>query len=150
MAVARKAVESTLKRILRYTAEITLSIVLLVMVCLPLVFVVPMWIQQFGLGTSPSSLLVNPVAWFGTAGAVVITVLLTILSVVLGYATLSKMSAPPGGARAEIVEGERPSSEPSEETSDEISDETVSATKDVGSSAAEDTDVVADEEDEEV
>ncbi len=78
MSSAKKAIDSTVKRILLYTAEIIMSVILLVIICLPLAFVVPMWIQQIALEVPASNLAVNPVSWFGITGAVVITCLLAI------------------------------------------------------------------------
>lgn len=58
-------VKESVKRILMYTAEIIASIILLVLVSLPLVFVVPMWIESVVFGTAIGDLVINPVQWFG-------------------------------------------------------------------------------------
>jgi energy-converting hydrogenase Eha subunit A len=58
-------VKESVKRILMYTAEIIASIILLVLVSLPLVFVVPMWIESVVFGTPIGDLAINPVQWFG-------------------------------------------------------------------------------------
>ncbi len=83
MSSAKKAIDSTVKRILVYTAEIIMSVILLVIMCLPLAFVVPMWIQQIALGVPASNIALNPVSWFGITGAVVITCLLAIVGALL-------------------------------------------------------------------
>jgi len=88
---ARKAVDSTIRRILVYTAEIIASIILLIIICLPLAFVVPMWIQQVAFGTPTAQLFVNPVAWFGPAGAVFITLGLGGVSSMLGYLYITRL-----------------------------------------------------------
>ena len=69
MSAAKKAVDSTLRKILIYTAEIIMSIILLVVICIPLVFGVPIWFQTVVFGAARSELVINPVAWFG-AGAI--------------------------------------------------------------------------------
>ena len=153
MAVARKAVDSTLRRLLRYTGEITLSIILLVIVCLPLVFVVPMWIQQIGLGADPSQLAVNPVAWFGSAGAVIVTTILAIVSGLIGYGIVSKM---PSGAKVTkdavetLTEGE-PEAAPVEEPVEEAVDEDLALidASDDSEPVPEDDSIIADASDDE-
>ena len=69
LSVAKKAVDSTLRRILNYTAEIIMSIILLVLICIPLAFVIPMWFQTIGLGIPRTELALDPVQWFGTDSA---------------------------------------------------------------------------------
>ncbi|TFG12452.1 hypothetical protein EU537_09205 [Candidatus Thorarchaeota archaeon] len=91
MSGARKAVDSTIRRILVYTAEIIASIILLIIICLPLAFVVPMWIQQVVFGTPTAQLLVNPIAWFGPVGAVFITLGLGGVSSVVGYLYVTRL-----------------------------------------------------------
>jgi hypothetical protein len=83
MSSAKKVIDSTVKRVLIYTAEIIMSIVLLVIVCLPLAFAVPMWIQQIAFGVPGSNLAVDPIAWFGFTGATVVTALLAIAAALL-------------------------------------------------------------------
>lgn len=58
-------VKDSIKRVLMYTAEIIASVVLLVLVSLPLVFIVPMWIESVVFGTAIGDLAINPVRWFG-------------------------------------------------------------------------------------
>ncbi len=110
MTIAKKAVDSTLKKILLHTAEIFASAILLVIICLPLVFVIPMWLQQIGLGTPVSGLLVNPVAWLGIAGALAVTMMIALVSGVLGYAYVSVMTKSRKKA-SEAVEEETPETE---------------------------------------
>lgn len=59
--------------------------------CLPLAFVVPMWIQQVIFGTPTAQLFVNPVAWFGPTGALFITLGLGGVSSVLGYLYVTRL-----------------------------------------------------------
>ena len=91
MSIAKKAVDSTVKKILVYTAEIIASFILLVIICLPLAFTIPMWVQKVFLGSASADYLINPVAWFGVAGAVGATILLAIPSLIFGYLTITKM-----------------------------------------------------------
>lgn len=91
MSIAKKAVDSTIKRILVYTGEIIAAFILLVIICIPLALTIPMWVQNVVLGAASSEYWINPIAWFGMAGAVGITLLLAIPSLVLGYITVSKM-----------------------------------------------------------
>ena len=131
MSIAKKAVDSTIRRILVYTAEIIASIFLLIFICLPLAFIVPMWVQRVALGTPIADLWVNPVAWFGSFGAVAVTILLAIGSLVIGYPYVMKLI--PGKAKDaeptpepvvedEVDEGEseEETEEPSEEKEEEV------------------------------
>ncbi len=119
MASAKKAVDSTIRRVLTHMAEIIMSIVLLIIICIPLVFVIPMWLQQIALSSAVENLVINPVSWFGYAGAVGVTVLLSLVSLILGYFYL--MGIAPRTAKAESIEEEEVKAEkPNEE---EASDE---------------------------
>lgn len=91
MSIAKKAVDSTVKRILMYTGEIIASVVLLILICLPLAFSVPMWIQRVALGTPVDELLVNPLAWFGAAGFMLVIAGLAVVSLIIAYPTLLKL-----------------------------------------------------------
>lgn len=140
MSVAKKAVDSTLRKLAIYTLEITASIILLILICLPLVFTVPMWIQRVAFGTAPADLIVNPVSWFGYTGAFLITIGLAIISLILGYPYIMRLL--PGAEKAEfekptidevteemeetedIDENEIPEAYDEDETADEIIDET--------------------------
>ncbi len=110
MSIAKKAVDSTLKRILKYTAEIIASIFLLILISLPLAFVVPMWIQRVVLGTPANELFVNPAAWFGSAMYVLIVVGLGAVSFIFGYPFLLKLI--PGTHQEKSVAGEADEEEP--------------------------------------
>ena len=120
MSKAKNAIDSTFRKILAYTYEIILSAIILVVICLPLAFTVPMWVQHVLLDTPLSDLFVNPNAWFGSGGAFSITIFLGIIATVLGYVMVLKLS--PGGEEADEVD----SSESSEEK--EIEPEKVEAT----------------------
>ena len=91
LSVAKKAVDSTLRRILNYTAEIIMSIILLVLICIPLAFVIPMWLQTIGLGIPRTELALDPVQWIGADGAALLTLFLGLVSFVLAYAYILKM-----------------------------------------------------------
>lgn len=110
MTIARKAVDSTLKKILLHAGEIIGSVILLIIICLPLVFVIPMWLQQIGFETSVPDLLVNPVAWLGIAGAIAVTMVVAIASAILGYAYVNLMTKSRGKV-SEAVEEETPEAE---------------------------------------
>lgn len=119
MSVAKKAVDSVLKRILIYTAEIIASIILLVIICLPMVFLIPMWLQTVLFHTSVGDLVGNPIVLFGSAGSFGITVGLGIVTFVLGYPYLLKLI--PGPSREEESEEiDTTLDEPSEEEPEEI------------------------------
>ena len=115
LSVAKKAVDSTLRRILNYTAEIILSIILLVIICIPLVFVIPMWFQHIALGLPRPELALDPVHWFGLDGAVWLTLLIGLVSFAIGYAFILRLK--PGTIAEDEPEEEKP--EPDEEELDE-------------------------------
>lgn len=106
MSIAKKAVDSTLKRILIYTGEIIASIILLVIICLPLAFSVPMWIQRVGFDTPVNELLVNPVAWFGYVGFLLVIAVLAVFSIILGYPFLLKLIPGKDSDQQPVVEEE--------------------------------------------
>lgn len=91
MAMAKKAVDSTIKRILIHTAEIMLSIVLLIEIFLPVIFVAPVWIEQVVFGTPSGSAIFNPIAWFGVNGTIVVLLALALVSMLIGYGSISVM-----------------------------------------------------------
>lgn len=127
MSVAKKAVDSVLKRILVYTAEIIASIILLVIICLPMVFMIPMWMQIVLFHTSVADLVGNPIVLFGSAGSFAITVGLGIVSFVLGYPYLLKLipgRAPKEEPEEESEEIDTTLDEESDEVSEEESDDT--------------------------
>ncbi|MFX0053698.1 MAG: hypothetical protein ACFFAX_13850 [Promethearchaeota archaeon] len=118
MSTARKAVDSTLRRILIYTAEIIMSIILLVVICIPLAFGLPIWFQSVVLGAAGNELVINPIAWFGTAGAFWVTLALSLVSVFIGYFYVNRLipSADTGEEEEEEEEEEEfDEAEPEEE-----------------------------------
>ncbi len=137
MSKAKNAIDSTFRKILAYTYEIILSAIILVIICLPLVFTVPMWIQHVLLDTPLSDLLVNPNAWFGSGGTFWITIFLGIVAIVLGYVMVLKLS--PGGEEAEDADS---SKAPEEE---EIEPEEDEATKEEPESPDEEENELSDE-----
>ncbi len=148
MSSAKQAVDSTIKRILIHMAEIIVSIVLLVIISIPLVFVIPMWFQQVALGASSSSLAVDPVAWFGVLGAVGVTTLLAIGSLVLGYIYVmglsSRVVAREKKSRARREEkAEDSESESVETTAEDISSEVEGESEDAADAEVPDEDTTS-------
>ncbi|MHA2005372.1 MAG: hypothetical protein ACXABV_19280 [Candidatus Thorarchaeota archaeon] len=113
MSTARKAVDSTLRRILIYTAEIIMSIILLVVICIPLAFGLPIWFQTVVFGAARSELVVNPVVWFGAGGAFWVTLLLSLVSIFIGYVYVYRL-VPSTDSDEEDEEEEEEEAEPSE------------------------------------
>lgn len=101
---AKEAVDSTLRRILNYTTEIIMSIILLIVICIPLIFAIPIWIQVVLFGVARPLTSVNPVAWFGLDGAIWITLLLGLVSFGISYFYILKMK--PGIISADIEDEE--------------------------------------------
>ena len=91
LSVAKKAVDSTVRRILNYTAEIIMSIILLVIICIPLVFVIPMWFQTIAFGIPRTELALDPIHLVGADGALWLTLLLGLVSFVLAYGYILKL-----------------------------------------------------------
>ncbi len=91
VSMAKKAVDSTLKRILNYIAEIIMSIILLVTICISLAFTIPMWFQHVIFGVPRPELTINPAAWFGLDGTLWITLGLALVSVVIAYLYIMKL-----------------------------------------------------------
>ena len=121
LSVAKKAVDSTLRRILNYTAEIIMSIILLVLICIPLAFVIPMWFQTIGLGIPRTELALDPVQWIGTDGAAWLTILLGLVSFALAYAYILKLK--PGTIGDDEPEEEEEPEEDEEEEELEAEEE---------------------------
>ncbi|MFW9912379.1 MAG: hypothetical protein ACFFEU_07900 [Candidatus Thorarchaeota archaeon] len=119
MSTARKAVDSTLRKILVYTAEIIMSIVLLVVVCIPLSFGLPIWFQSVVFGAARDELVINPVAWFGAGGAFWVTLLLSSVSVFIGYFYVNRLLP-----SADIGEEEEEEEEEVEEEASETEEDT--------------------------
>ena len=137
--MAKRAVDSTLKRILNYTAEIIISIILLIIICLPLLFAVPMWLQHILLGVPRANLFIDPISLFGLDGAFWVTSLLGLVSLAVGFLFVSRGES--GFAEAR---GER------ETESDDEEEEPLSDTEDVDETAvAEDEELDLEEIDEE-
>jgi hypothetical protein len=101
MSTTKKVTGSIVKRGFMYVADITMSIVLLVVICLSFVFVVPMWIQYVLLRTPTANLALNPIVLFGFIGAIAATLLLAATSMVLGYVYVvkTKPKAVPAGEK---------------------------------------------------
>ena len=91
VSLAKKAGDSTLKRILNYTAEIIMSIILLVTICIPLAFTIPMWFQHVIFDVPRPELSINPAAWFGLDGTLWITLGLALVSVFIAYLYILKL-----------------------------------------------------------
>jgi len=91
VSVAKKAVDNTLRRILNYTAEIIIAIILLVVICIPLVFAIPIWFQYILFGIPKAELSVNPILWFGLDGTILITLFLGLVSSGISYVYVLKM-----------------------------------------------------------
>ncbi|MHA2352178.1 MAG: hypothetical protein ACXABX_03575, partial [Candidatus Thorarchaeota archaeon] len=101
------------RRILNYTAEIILSIILLVLICIPLVFVIPMWFQHIVLGLPRAELALDPVHWFGLDGATWLTLLFGLVSFALSYVFILRLK--PGTITEDEPEEEEPQDEEDEE-----------------------------------
>ncbi|UCE09174.1 MAG: hypothetical protein JSW61_09340 [Candidatus Thorarchaeota archaeon] len=147
MATARRAVDSTLRKLLTYTAEIIMSIILLVIVCLPLVFTIPMWIQHVVFATPRSGFLLDPVALFGGDGALVVTIALALVSLILGYPYLMKM-LPSTAEEEELVEEEAENEEEEEVMEAEVLEED-EVEEEISQLESEETEVVEDVPDDE-
>ncbi|MGY5857909.1 MAG: hypothetical protein RTU63_00965 [Candidatus Thorarchaeota archaeon] len=123
--MAKKAVDSTFRRILNYTAEIIISIILLVTICIPLAFTIPMWFQHVFFDVPRTELTINPVNWWGLDGTLWVTLFLGLVSLTIGYLYIIKMN--PGVTSddddEEEDEEEEDSDDESEETSTEVVDE---------------------------
>ena len=114
--MAKKAVDSTLRKILNYTAEIIMAIILLIIICVPLIFAIPMWFQHVFFEVSRPNLSINPVEWFGLDGTTWITIFLGLVSFSISYFYIIKMNP---GSVSEKVEEKASSEEPEEETEEE-------------------------------
>jgi len=102
VSMARKAVDSTFRRILNYTAEIIISIILLVTICIPLAFTIPMWFQHVFFNVPRTELTINPALWWGLDGTLWITLFLGLVSISIGYIYIMKMN--PGGISDDVEE----------------------------------------------
>jgi hypothetical protein len=111
--MAKKAVDSTLRRILNYTAEILISIILLITISIPLAFTIPMWFQYVFFNVPRTELTINPAEWWGLDGAFWVTVFLGLVSIGIGYLYIMKMN--PGVTGDDEEEEEYDEEEESEE-----------------------------------
>lgn len=100
MSTAKKSANSPGRRIVVDLADVFTSIVLLVIISVPLIFVVPMWIEYVLLRIPASALRLNPIVHFGYLGAFEVTLALAAASVVIGYLFLIR-AKPKAGARDE-------------------------------------------------
>ena len=135
--MAKKAVDSTLRRILNYTAEIIISLILLVTICIPLAFTIPMWFEHVIFGVPRTELAINPANWWGLDGTLWITLGFALLSFSLAYLYILKMK--PGDTSVS------PEDEPEEEDEaeeEDLADEDIAAedipAEDIEEKAAED------------
>jgi len=119
--MAKRAVDSTFRRILNYTAEIIISIILLVTICIPLAFTIPMWLQHVFFNVPRPDLTINPALWWGLDGTLWITLFLGLVSLSIGYLYIMKMN--PGVASIKDEEED----EDEDEYDDEDEEETESA-----------------------
>jgi len=127
---ARSAIDSTFRRILSYTAEIIMSIILLVIICIPIAFTIPMWFQHVIIGTPRAELTINLVAWFGYDGALWITLLLGLISFSLGYIYFLKMKPGVTSTKDEksvIEELDIPEEEDAITAAEEVEEEEIAA-----------------------
>ena len=102
-----------------------MSIILLVIICIPLAFVIPMWFQTVALGLPRDSLALDPVHWVGPDGAVWLTLLLALVSFVIGYAYILKMKPGKVVQDEPEEEEEEPEDEEEEEEEPEEDDEVI-------------------------
>lgn len=149
MSMAKKAVDSTFRKLLNYTAEIIISIILLVTICIPLAFTIPMWFQHVFFNVPRTELTINPAEWWGLDGAFWVTVFLGLVSISIGYLYIMKMN--PGVTSDDEEEEEEEEYDEKEENENaEIGDveeaETAEETEDI---AAEDIPLEDQEEEDE-
>jgi len=102
-----------------------------------------MWIQHVLLNTPLSDLLINPSAWFGSGGAISITMLLGIVAIVLGYVMVLKLS--PGDEKADVVDSDEAPEEEEEDEEEEAEPEEVEAPKEEPESPDEEENEPSDE-----
>jgi hypothetical protein len=91
VSATKNAINSTFRKILNYTAEIIMSIFLLIIICIPLVFTIPMWFQFMLTSVPMDQLSINPVGWFGYEGTFWLTLFLGLISSSVGYAYIIKI-----------------------------------------------------------
>ena len=120
--MARKVVDSTFRKILKHTTEIIIAIILLIIICIPLAFALPMWIQHALLGVPKSELSINPIAWIGSGGLFWIIVILGGASIIFGQLYISRLLPKSETAEAPSDAEEPAEEEEIEETDDDFSD----------------------------
>jgi TRAP-type C4-dicarboxylate transport system permease small subunit len=125
LSVAKKAVDSTLRKILNYTAEIIASIILLVVICIPLAFVIPMWFQHIALGLPRDGLALDPVHWVGLDGAFWLTLVLGLVSFAIAYVFVLRMK--PGTITVDEPDEEEPEEDEDEDEEEEPEEEELEA-----------------------
>ena len=128
--MAKKAVDSTLKRILNYTAEIIISIILLVTICIPLAFSIPMWFEHVFFNVPRTELAINPANWWGLDGTLWVTLFLGLVSLTIGYLYIIKLN--PGE-----------SSDDTDDADDDEEDEEVSESTEADNVPAEEVEDIA-------
>jgi len=116
VSIAKKAVDSTFRKILNYTAEIIMAIVLLIIICVPLIFAIPMWFQHVLFDVPRPDLSINPVEWFGLDGATWVTLFFGLASFSIAYFYVIKMNP---GTVSEDVEEEAHLEDTEEESKEE-------------------------------
>ena len=144
--MAKKAVDSTLRRIMNYTAEIIISLILLVTICIPLAFTIPMWFQHVIFDVPRTELTINPANWWGLDGTLWVTLLLGLVSLALGYVYIIKLK--PGEASDLKEKTDEHEEDEEEDESDEIVADDIPL-EEVEEEAAEDI-PLEDQEEEEV
>jgi hypothetical protein len=117
VSATKNAINSTFRKILNYTAEIIMSIFLIVIICIPLVFTIPMWFQHILTGIPRDQLSINLVGWFGYDGTLWLTLFLGLISFSVGYAYIMKIK--PGATTSAEDEPVVASREPIEEEVEE-------------------------------
>ncbi|TFG99383.1 MAG: hypothetical protein E4H14_20310 [Candidatus Thorarchaeota archaeon] len=136
--MAKKAVDSTLRRILRYTAEIIGSIILLVTICIPLAFTIPMWFEHVFFNVPRTELTINPANWWGLDGTLWVTLFLGLVTLTIGYLYIIKLD--PGVASDDDEEVSDEDDDEEEEASDEDSEEDNIVADDVASEEMDEVD----------
>lgn len=120
-----------------------MSIILLVIICIPLVFVIPMWFETIVLGAPRADLALDPVHWFGFDGASWFTFALFLVSFGIGYFYILKLK--PGVVSEEPEEEIEPDED--EEVEEELAEEIVEALEEGHEESVEElTDDLLDEE----
>lgn len=146
-SVAKKAVDSTLRKIATYTAEIFASIIILILICLPLSFAVVGWIQHVLYDVPLGDVALRPVAMFGVMGTALVTIGLGILSFILVHFTSKRLF---GKEEASVEESTPTEEEEVDEDAEEAPEEEEEEVEeeDAAEEESEEGDVVSDESEE--